>query len=330
VGLIVGPSGCGKTTIAREIFGASVLSGFAWPDDKSVLDGFPQNMGIKDITALLSSVGFSSPPLWLRPFRVLSTGQQMRVNAARLLAEQPALAVMDEFTSVVDRTVAQIGSAAIAKTVRKRGQKFVGVTCHYDVADWLQPDWVYQPHVNEFLWRFPGRRPDIELEIKRVHSSAWQLFRQYHYLDTKLNTAARCFVAFWNELPVAFIAAQKFPHPSARNIWREHRLVCAPDYQGVGIGAATSECVASCVSAHGWRYRSVTSNPSIASRRARSAVWSMTMDAVGSRRASPSGALTGKAWKSERVLTRMTMAFEYVGPPMPREQATRLWGAVNA
>ena len=42
-------------------------------------------------------------------------------------------AVFDEYTSVVDRTVAQIGTAALAKTVRARGQQFVAVTCHEDV-----------------------------------------------------------------------------------------------------------------------------------------------------------------------------------------------------
>src|SRR4029077_5021989 len=63
-----------------------------------------------------------------------------------------SLIVMDEFTSVVDRTVAQIGSAALAKTVRQRGQKFIAVTCHEDVEDWLQPDWVYRPAPNFFAW----------------------------------------------------------------------------------------------------------------------------------------------------------------------------------
>lgn len=133
IGLIVGPSGAGKTMIAREVFGAAVVTGFEWPTDRSVVDGFPTAMSIKEVTTLLSSVGFSSPPAWLRPFHVLSTGQQFRVTLARALAEQPTLCVIDEFTSVVDRIVAQIGSAAVAKSVRRAGRRFVAVTCHYDV-----------------------------------------------------------------------------------------------------------------------------------------------------------------------------------------------------
>ena len=147
IGLIVGPSGSGKSTVAGALFGETLAAQKSlpdWPADQSILDGFPAKMPIKEVVGLLSSVGFSSPPAWLRPFRVLSTGEQFRVTLARLLAYAADLVVMDEFTSVVDRTVAQIGSAALAKTVRQRGQKFIAVTCHEDVEDWLQPDWVYR------------------------------------------------------------------------------------------------------------------------------------------------------------------------------------------
>ena len=34
VGLIVGPSGSGKTTVARELFGPHLVSGFTWPKDR--------------------------------------------------------------------------------------------------------------------------------------------------------------------------------------------------------------------------------------------------------------------------------------------------------
>jgi ABC-type glutathione transport system ATPase component len=133
VGLIVGPSGCGKSTIARRFWPELLAYQPSWPADQSVLDAFPADLPIKDIVALLSSVGFSSPPAWLRPFHVLSTGQQFRVRLARLLACCPELAVVDEFTSTVDRTVAQIGAHAVARTVRARGQRFIAVTCHEDV-----------------------------------------------------------------------------------------------------------------------------------------------------------------------------------------------------
>ena len=140
IGLIVGPSGCGKSTIARGFWPESLAHSarLTWPTDRCLLDAFPEAIATRDVTALLCAVGFSSPPAWLRPFSVLSTGQQFRVTLARLLAEAAtggisSPIVCDEFTSVVDRTVAQIGSAALQKAVRQRNQQFVAVTCHEDV-----------------------------------------------------------------------------------------------------------------------------------------------------------------------------------------------------
>jgi hypothetical protein len=171
------------------------------------LTAFPPKCGIKDVTSLLSSVGSSSPPSWLRPFRVLSNGEQFRVTIARVLAEQPELLVFDEFTSVVDRNVAKVASAAIAKAVRRRKQKFMAVSCHHDIIEWLQPDWIYEPAGDQLtLPRGSVQRPKIELEIFRVHYPAWELFRKHHYLDTNLNRSAICFVALWQNIPVAFSA----------------------------------------------------------------------------------------------------------------------------
>ena len=185
VGLIVGPSGCGKSTVARHLF-VDALERQAplheWPTDRSVLDAFPESLPIKEVVELLSSVGFSSPPAWLRPFGVLSTGQQFRVGLARLLAAAEAghIVVVDEFTSTVDRTVAQVGSAALARTVRRRQQQFVAVTCHEDVETWLQPDWVLRPAEGRFAWRLLQRRPAVALTVVRCQASAWPLFASHH------------------------------------------------------------------------------------------------------------------------------------------------------
>src|SRR5437588_334440 len=93
IGLIVGPSGCGKSTIARQMWSQPwhFSNSLAWPTTKSVLDAFPNSMPVKEVVAFLSAVGFSSPPAWLRPFHVLSTGQQFRATLARLLAEAQSL-----------------------------------------------------------------------------------------------------------------------------------------------------------------------------------------------------------------------------------------------
>src|SRR5947209_1567520 len=94
IGLVTGPSGCGKSTIARRLWPAEMdhSAHLVWAADRALVDGFPEGLSIRDVAALLSAVGFSSPPAWLRPFAVLSTGQQFRAALARLLAEALAAA----------------------------------------------------------------------------------------------------------------------------------------------------------------------------------------------------------------------------------------------
>lgn len=322
IGVIVGPSGSGKTTIAREFFGEHIVTSYAWSHDRSIVDDFPKNCGIKDITGLLSSVGFSSPPSWLRPFHVLSNGEQFRVTIARALAENAPITVIDEFTSVVDRTVAQIGSAAVAKTVRKRNQKLIAVSCHYDILDWLEPDWVYIPNENRlYAGRSVHQRPPIHLEIRRVHSSAWKLFSKHHYLNHSHNAAARCFVAFWNDRPVAFTSWMHFPHPKA-SFKREHRTVVLPDFQGVGIGNKLADCIASAIKARGERARTTTTHPARIAALNASRNWTLAKAPAFN----TIGTIKMQALAKTHATSRLTAAFEYVGPAMPRADAIALWG----
>ena len=325
VGAIVGPSGSGKTTIAKELWPDSIVSSWEWEENKSIVDGFPADMGIKDITGLLCSVGFSSPPSWVRPFRVLSNGEQFRVSLARTIAENPAFAVVDEFTSVVDRTVAKIASSAVQKTVRKMNTKFVAVSCHYDILDWLEPDWVYQPHTNEFYsGRYLHQRPQIELSVQRVHHSAWIIFRKHHYLNTDLHKGSICFCAFWNDIPVAFCAVLHFPHSTSKKIKREHRTVCLPDYQGVGIGNALSNYVASLFGGLGFRFQSQTSHPSMITARNKSKKWAMIAKPNRKTKTMPSDSLSvGSAGsgKSMGVAKRFRATFEYCGSVIDKSEA---------
>lgn len=309
VGLITGPSGAGKSTVMRALFpDNAIASDFDWPADRAVIDAFPATTSIKDVSALLSSVGFSSPPAWLRPYHVLSMGQKFRVHVARALAEKTDLVVVDEFTSVVDRTVAQIGSAAIARTVRARKQKFVAVTCHNDVIDWLQPDWVLEMPQGLLTRRSVQRRPEIQLEIARVDHAAWELFRHHHYLDHNINKASSCFVATWNDTPVAFASVLSFPHPTVPG-WREHRTVCLPDYQGVGIGNALSAYVASLYAATGKPYRSVTAHPSMIAHRNKSKLWAMERLPSRVKGAGRTSTVNSLAYSTDRN----TATFRYIG-----------------
>jgi ABC-type thiamine transport system ATPase subunit len=309
VGLIVGPSGCGKSTVARHLFAEALRDehSYAWPADRAALDAFPAELPIRDIVELLSAVGFSSPPAWLRPFDRLSTGERFRVTLARMLAEAGPLVVCDEFTSVVDRTVAQVGSAAVARAVRRRGQRFIAVTCHEDVEEWLQPDWTFRPATGTFARRSLQRRPAVALAIVRCTRAAWPLFRHHHYLNHALHPAAACFLALWRGRPVAFSAWLPAPGRGRTGpARREHRTVCLPDYQGVGIGAALAAFCASVFKAHGYRAVSTTAHPGVIAHRCRSPLWRLIRQ--------PGLGRGGRGGRWRHHVTRATAGFEYFGP----------------
>jgi len=103
----------------------------------------PEGVSVTEIAKMFNSVGFSSVPSWLKPYHVLSQGEKMRVDLARALLLSSPLVVFDEFTSVVDRQVAQIGSYAVQKAIRKTDKQFIAVSCHDDILEWLLPDWVF-------------------------------------------------------------------------------------------------------------------------------------------------------------------------------------------
>jgi GNAT superfamily N-acetyltransferase len=321
IGLICGPSGCGKTTVARKFFNDRIIAGYDWPENASILDGFPPGMSIKTITGYLSSVGFSSPPAWLRPFHALSNGEQFRVTMARVLSEDNGIAVVDEFTSVVDRTVAQIGSSAIAKAVRRADKQFIAVTCHMDVEDWLQPDWIYLPAEGKFLWRSVQPRPEISLIFNRCTHHVWPIFKHHHYMSADLNKASYCFVAFWRDIPVGFSAWLPFVGRlrGGQKARRDHRIVVLPDYQGIGLGRELADFPAALWGGLGLRAFSGSSHPAVIATRARSSKWRCTQ------RPALSGQDTKiKRLAASRATTRMRAAFEYIGPVLEREHAQAL------
>ena len=309
VGLIVGASGAGKTTIAKRAFNNAVFfESHKW-GKSSFLNDFQPTLDIKTITDSLSHVGFASPPSWLLPYHCLSNGQKFRADLARAILETDGVLVFDEFTSLVDRTVAKVGSYAVQKYVRKMKRQFVAVTCHYDVAEWLEPDWVYDVSTMEFSRR-SLRRPSIEVQIQQVHHSIWQVFKGHHYLSADLNKAARVYLATIEGQPAAMTAILPFPHPHLKNVWKEHRTVVLPDFQGIGLGNRLSEHVGDILRAEGKRYTSVTSHPAMIHYRAKSLKWKMTREP--SRLASP-----GKKAKVQNnqntSINRLTASFEYLG-----------------
>ncbi len=240
LGLIVGPSGSGKTSLGREFFGGgAIYNPDDWPGDKPVIDAIAPDGDFNQVTAALSGVGLGSVPSWLRPFHALSNGEKFRANLARVLCEAPGQVVIDEFTSVVDRQIAKFGALAFAKswkrTARGSDRQCVLLSCHYDIIDWLQPDWVFDTATSKFHGRWLQPRPRFGLSIWETNWSYWPLFEPHHYLKMPKMVAAKCYVGAVDNEPVCHIAVG--------GVWtgygmeaRASRLVVMPEWQGAGVG----------------------------------------------------------------------------------------------
>ena len=88
------------------------------------------------------------------------------------------------------------------------------------------------------------------------------MFRQYHYLNGSLPSTARCYVAIYQDKPIAFIAVVHI-HMRAR-YYRVTRLVVLPDYQGIGVGKRFLNLIAELyVSQTKVPFYILTSNPQI-------------------------------------------------------------------
>jgi len=272
IGLIVGPSGAGKSSVSRQLFGEAAALTWGAP---SVCDDFDRKFSIQDVAEICSAVGFNTIPSWMKPYGVLSTGEKFRVELARHLLEGGELVVIDEFTSVVDRQVAHIGCHAVQKHIRKHGRKFVAVTCHYDVVDWLQPDWLLEPATMNFQWRLLRRRPALNVEVARVDHTAWKLFAPFHYLTGELHRAAACYVLFVEGMPASFAGVLHRPHSKVDDIKGVSRLVTLPDYQGLGLAMILADTLGAAHRAIGNRLHTYPAHPSLVRSFDRSQCWEM-------------------------------------------------------
>ena len=238
IGLIVGRSGSGKSSIGKAMFpGVPLYDLYAgWHEDRPIIDDICPDGDFNTVTGALSAVGLGDVPTWLRPFKVLSNGEQFRTGLARLVCEHPEIAVVDEFTSVIDRQIAKIGAAAFAKSWRRGKGKIVLLTPHFDVIERLQPDWVYNTNEARFYTRDCLRqRPEIELSIYRVPGTRWGYFKPHYYLDLPMPIAAQYFICFAGDEPVAHLAVCPMFQGGH---YRATRLVVLPEWQGIGVGTA--------------------------------------------------------------------------------------------
>ena len=301
VGLVVGPSGSGKSSIGNAIFGPRAVWSRRWPKDAPIIDAIAPGAPFDEVPAALSAVGLGSVPSWLRPYNVLSQGERFRADLARLICEAPARAVVDEFTSVVDRQIAKIGALAFGKAWRRTQGQCVLLSCHYDVIEWLQPDWIYDTAAGSFTWGCLWRRPPIELSIEQTDGTWWPLFEPHHYLKLPRMVGASYYVGLIDGHPVAHVAFGTRPGLVEA---RACRLVVMPEWQGAGVGMRFLNAVCSAWLQGENRYGRPmpslfhTSHPGLAAALRRDPAWTQVSGSlVGANRARGAASMRKSAIK---------------------------------
>ena len=315
--LIVGTSGSGKSTILRSL---GELKQPRVDSEAFVIDNFSTPERGEE---LLLSCGLRTIPAWFRPPATLSNGEYHRFEMAVSLDQ--GINTIDEFTSVVDRDTAKSLAYSVRKYYDRQNTQtpLYIASCHRDIVEWLDPDYVYDTDLcvlenRRSLHRLG--RPSITLTIRSASNTYWRLFGKYHYLDTALARGAHCYVGLIDNKPVVFGAVIHSTSGTLHSYWRGHRTVVLPEFQGLGIGSAFSDAVAEIYHSRGLLYYSKTAHPAFGEHRNRSALWQATstngksraasyLNKDGSKRAMPGyGGTT-----VERDAARVCYSHKYIG-----------------
>ncbi len=271
IGAIVGASGTGKSSLLAE-FGTPEEP--SWDRDMSVASHFAD---ADDAAARLTAVGLSSIPTWCKPYHVLSNGEQFRADLARSIGER---ALLDEFTSVVDRNVAQAASKSLRRWVDQHGTRGVVVaSCHRDVLPWLKPDWVIDTDAQAYALNPRGclQRPQLVVDVRATDTRLWRYFAPHHYMTADIVASSQCFVASIGDQLCGFVAILPFTNGNLKNAFRTHRIVVLPDFQGFGIGPRLHDWVGAYYASTNRTVYIKTIHPRFGSYLERSDVWEPTL-----------------------------------------------------
>lgn len=329
IGVVVGPSGSGKSSIGKVIFGENLIHDYTqnWNDNKPIIDEIAPNGDFNEVTGALANVGLGDVPAWLRPFKVLSNGEQFRAGLARVICEKPEKIVIDEFTSVIDRQIAKIGSQAFQKAWRKTNPKgkVVLLTPHYDILDWVQPDWVLDTRTKTFERGCPRQRPKIELKIWKVNSSYWKFYKHHYYLDLSMPIAAEYYIGTVNGELACHLAVS--PMFQAKG-YRATRLVTMPEWQGAGVGFKFLNYIAQYhLEGNGRCNRKYvtffhTSHPQLCMALRRSKIWVQTSGKLfgDNKKKTANSINNSKSQKNQKIISagygghfRAVQGFKYIG-----------------
>lgn len=309
IGVILGGSGSGKTTILKKMGDVKKVN---FDAEKPLISNFDW-LEPKDATLVLTSMGLSSVPTWLRPFHTLSNGEQYRATLAYLVAsaKDGEVILVDEYTSVVDRDVAKAMSFALQKYIRRENKRILVASCHYDILEWLMPDWTCSPQKGGALERgecLRQGRPQITLQVSRTTNDTWGWFKSHHYLTEERNKGFGHLLFEWNNKPIGIIVYKNQPGGTIKNGFAISRVVVLPDYQGMGIGSKICEFFGGIIKNNNGRMFIKTVNPALGEYFNKSEKWKGT-----SKNGKFRDDIKENNQKYKNLIKRTSYCHEYIG-----------------
>ena len=206
----------------------------------------------------------------------------------------------------MDRDVALSMSNALQRYVRRKKLSIILASCHFDIMDWLNPDWIYSP-LDGKVKRLDCRRqsrPEIKLDIFRCRLSAWKLFKQHHYLTEDLNPVAETFLIRWKGKYIGFLGILPFPGVGDAKTRRLSRMVILPDYQGLGIGTRAFNYICSLYKSVGSVMYVRTVSPALGEFMSRNDNWQAT---------SSNGKIPPPDTSGRKLMLRPGYSYKYTG-----------------
>ena len=161
-----GHDGNGLNVSYKDVSGNTYKA--AWmkdiQSDRPLIEYFSELWGMESSISALNQAGLSEALVYLRPYRLLSRGQQYRARLAALSLGSEPVWLMDEFCADLDPFTARIVASNLRKQVIRTSRiAFVGAANNAHYIDALRPTQVvylrhngrtevlsYKEYVDEF------------------------------------------------------------------------------------------------------------------------------------------------------------------------------------
>tara|TARA_R110002096_G_scaffold173781_2_gene347880 strand:- start:21384 stop:22751 length:1368 start_codon:yes stop_codon:yes gene_type:complete len=192
--LITGPSGAGKSTLLQSL--AASLPSTITPSDLPPPDPTLPivnlfNTPLNQTLQRLSSAGLAQPNLWSLTAIALSTGEQSRLQLARLIdaALPNATILLDELATPLDRLTARSLCASINTLLKHNPSlKIIAAAAHEDLPTYLNTDLLISASDHAIL---PNQYTQESIIYEPGSIDDYQALKHHHYLGTDPASIAR-------------------------------------------------------------------------------------------------------------------------------------------